>query len=71
MIPDRAEEWGCPWIPRTKIVSEWREHGNEAVVLMCQGKNTEFVDLLDQFLAPEDGPRRRGRHLSKRDAMGV
>jgi hypothetical protein len=44
MILGRAEEWGCPWILRSKIVSEGRQHGDEVGASICQRKGTKLVE---------------------------
>ena len=44
MIFGRAEEWGRPWVLRTEIVSEGRQHRDEVVASICQRKCTKLVE---------------------------
>ena len=46
MVPDCAKERGRSWISRTKVVSDWRQHRNEAVAPISQRKNAEFIEDL-------------------------
>ena len=39
-----VEEWGGFRILRRELVSERREHGDESVAPICQGKDIEFVE---------------------------
>ena len=43
MILGCAEEWGCPRISGSKVVSEGRQHHDEVVASVCQRKNTKVV----------------------------
>jgi hypothetical protein len=39
----RVEEWKRHWVFGAKMVSEWRQHRDESVASIRQGKNAELV----------------------------
>ena len=43
-IPDRAKEWRRLWISGAEVVSDWRQHCDEAVAPVRQRKNAKCVE---------------------------